>query len=221
MHERMYLSNIAAGWPRERQLAVIGEPGKRPIYEDKLPQAALARLRKRDKREPVDALPQRDKFLLRRMTRRAPEVIVAASPVCLVVDWEDFARVIAAAAARNATIRFADGGLEIPPHPEAEAIAQAMAAFGKARGTSRTEPGRKLGREVSLENRRADTERRIGLIRDRWGDPAWATAALLLEAGPRPGVSMAYQLAALHLGKRPIAIAAWKRKHPEGSTDAE
>jgi hypothetical protein len=72
--------------------------------------------------------------LLRRTTRKGtPELIIMASPAVFAWGPDDFMDGLADAAARNATVRFLDTGLEIGPKAKAPEFSKAAKAFAEAR----------------------------------------------------------------------------------------
>ena len=208
MIERRYISPIARQWPRERQIELLGTEG--PLYEDKV---RPARLRKRD---PADLI-QRAVMLAVTTRKNNVETIRVAAPECLAHDAEDFGRVLAAAAKRNATVLLVNSGLAIPPNAPADVVALAIEQIGSGRRRSNSAPGGKLGRVIAAEKKRADSKVRAMRIADRWPLPnaAHPTAALLAEAGRtkrKEVVPMSYNLACQHLGKRPLAQKRYQQK---------
>jgi hypothetical protein len=196
MLEKAYLSNLCAAWPIERQQAVLGERNR--VYLDKLSAKAI-------RNGDTKAMKERA-AMLRPTSRQEPERIVVASFRCLAATWQDFAGVIASAAARNATLHALDTGVTIEPHAAGQLVADEIAAFGRAvrRGGKGRTP------EEIAEERRADTLRRIDLIREDWPKPEPSTAELLARAGVKPGKPMAPATARAHLGNRPKVQHAYQ-----------
>ena len=196
MLEKAYLSNLCAAWPIERQQAVLGN--RSPVYLDRLSAKAIRNADPKAMRERA--------AMLMPTSRQEPERIVVASFRCLAASWQDFAAVIAAAAARNATLHALDTGVTIEPHAAGQLVADEIAAFGRA--VRRGGKGRKP--EEIAEDRRKDTLRRIDLIRDDWRKPEPPTPELLARAGVKPGKPMAPATARAHLGSRPAAQHAYQ-----------
>ena len=197
MDQRDYLSNIATAWPLDRQRETLGEQDR--AYVDELRPAALKR------RDQADL--ERLAELLRPASRRTPETVRVASFDVLAWTWQDFADVIAAAHRRNATLRALDTGAEIPPDATPDVVAEAIQAFARAtrsRGLVKSRP------EIAAE-RKADTLRRIGIIRPFWHLRQPATRELLAMAGS-PKHPMAPGTAKAHLGSRPKVQADYERE---------
>ncbi|MCX7177994.1 MAG: hypothetical protein NTX56_04220 [Proteobacteria bacterium] len=204
MAERHYISNIALGWPVEDQVAMLAGMG--PQYQDHIGPTLRKFRRASDLKKRAD--------MLRPTTRKGgtETIHVAGFPV-LAWNATDFTAVLAAAAARGATIHSVSTGLRVPPDAPAAVVAEAMAQFSKGRYRA---PGLPLGREIARDKKLADTQVRLDRIRDRWPLPEPPTADLLAEAGQkrRGGVivPMSYGLACQHLGKRPLAQKRHQQK---------
>lgn len=141
--------------------------------------------------------------MLRPTSRKTPETIHAASPVCLALSPTDLGRVLAAAAARNATVVFHDSGLRVPPDAGAAVISEAIQALETAKRSASGKTGRP-GYETSSEKRVDDAKRRVELIREDWAKRDHITADLLARAGHR-GKALSFNTAVKYLGRRALA----------------
>jgi hypothetical protein len=160
------------------------------FYRDELSKAAL-------KRRDTSMLFERE-AMLRPTARSGGEVIRVASLAVLAMTTRDLAEVIAAAAARKATIEAVAEGLAIPPDPPAVIMAQALEAWEKARHRAQTEGGRLAGAKIAAERNRQRTAAGLALIRDDWSLPTEevSTAELVERSG------LSYKTIWEHLGKR-------------------
>lgn len=206
MRDRAYIRNGVPGWPPEKQEEALRAAGfDGPIYRDE-----LARRDMRGKN--VAALTERA-TLLRPTSRAAPEVIWVASFLCFALNPVDLTTALAAAVARNATVRALDTGLEIGPGAGPGEIAQAAQAFDKARKGEQTREARTRGNAVAAERARQRTAPKLAEARPLWGLPSETISTA--EIAKRVGLSVKalYQ----HLGRRGAAQDRQKRK--KESTD--
>jgi hypothetical protein len=197
---RVYISNIAPGWPMHRQKELLAEqvPGwpNVPTYSDVLPPT------KRQAHAPASLTGRAE--LLRGTTRLENlEVIILASLACLAWEQSDFLDCVAAASARGATIVALDTGRRIPPTASPGEINEAAKEFMTKRRAAKV--GGKPGHIVSAERRSANSEAAAMRIKDRWELPTkdYPTDELLAEAG------ICRNTANFYLEKRPVA----QRKH--------
>lgn len=170
----VYLSNLAAAWPveRQRELLAAHVPGwpKVPTYSDLL--SPVQR-----KAHSLASLTGR-----RDMLRRAANEIVVAALPCLGWDQvEDFLQCLAAIQARGATLVALDTGRRTAPDASPDEIAEAAREFVKGRRASRGGPA---GSQVSAERREAEANDAAMRIKDRWRLPTkdYPTDELLAEA---------------------------------------
>lgn len=189
----VYLSNIAPGWPIERQRELLakhvaGWPDV-PTYVDQLSPA------KRKAHGPT-SLTARDALL-----RADAEVIIVASLACL--GWPgDFVDCVAAAGKRGATIIALDTGRHIAPDAPPALMAQVVREFMAQRRAAKDGP---VGYQVSADKRSAEAKAAALTIEGRWRLPTkdYPTDALLAEA------KICRNTANQYLGHRPDA----QRKH--------
>lgn len=157
------------------------------------------------KRKSVEALSERAALLRPTGRRSRGETIYVACLGLLAWDLRDLQRCLAAAQARGATIVALNTGRRIGPDAGAKEIGEAQDDFAADKRRGAVRPGR-LGREIATEQRLADTARRLDLIREDWGNPAFSLETLLLRAGrttKRGAVQpMAYITARRALGVR-------------------
>jgi len=200
MITRIYLSNIAPGWPvdRQKELMAARVPGwpDVPTYVDLLSPA------KRKAHVPT-SLVQRAELLRATSRPGSAEEIVVASLGCLAWEQADFLQCVAAASQRGATIIALDTGRRIEPTASPSAIADANQEF-LARRRSKGGSG-PAGYLVSAGRRAANAEAAAMGIKDRWSLPTkdYPTDDLLAEAG------ICRNTANQYLGHRPDA----QRKH--------
>ena len=182
---------------------MLADKGAGPaVYEDVLRPKQL-------KGRSTDSLVERAN-LLQPTSRKTTETILVASPPCFAWDVRDFSGALAAAAKnRRATVIFLDTGLEVPPDAGVAVVHQAIEAFDKARRRAQTEPGRIKGWIKAVENRKADTNRRLNLIRIDWKLRQHTTQELLQRAG-KDGKPMARNTAIHHLGDRKKEQKKWE-----------
>ena len=190
---RVYISNISKLWPVERQREVLANAegtAKLSVYEDKLTRRGL------QARTP-DLLEERAD-MLRPTSRKTGETIYVASLAVLAFGAADLVNVLAAAAARRATIEVVADSLTIPPNAPAAVMAEVMAAWERAKRRALTEGGRLAGIRVAAERRRAKTAAALDKVRDDWGKPSSevSTAALIERSG------LTYKALNEHLGPR-------------------
>ena len=199
----VYLSNIAPGWPVERQKAVLAAqvPGwpEVPTFADVLPPA------KRKAHSPASLI-QRDELLRGTSRRENVEAIVVVSLACLAWEQVDFLHCVAAASKRGAIVIALDTGRRIPPDASPAEIAEAAQEFVTQRRAAKGGNGGPAGYLVSAQ-RRSDEARAAAMsIKDRWEQPTkdYPTDLLLAEADicrntanhyllPRPDAQRAYR----------------------------
>lgn len=194
---RTYISNLSKLWPEAEQRRIIREavervqPGaKPPEYRDWLSRRGL------QARTP-DLLEERAD-MLRLTSRRSTETIIVAALGCLAVSAADLTAVIAAAAARRATIEVAADGLTIPPDPPAALMAAVMAVWEKRRRQGLHERGRMAGQKAAVAKRNAETQAALDKVRDDWPKPSKEVSGRTLVE--RSGLTMKTLIA--HLGPR-------------------
>ena len=193
---KAYISNVPHGWSPDRQEELLARevPGWPidGIYRD------ILHPRHRKLRLP-DKLTERAS-MLRRTTRNAiiGETIYVATLAALAWTSADFETVLDAAGRRNALITACNTGVLLYPNTPRD---EAIEAFRTARNRVQREAAAKTGAQVSAEHRRAATDAKIALIRDRWplSSKDWPTAALLAECG------LARNTVQERLKRRPIA----------------
>ena len=202
MHSRAYIRNGVTGWPPEKQEESLSEAGFHgPIYRDE-----LARRDMRGKN--ASALKQRT-VMLAPTAKTEPETILVASIRCFALNPVDLTTALAAAVARNATVRALDTGIEIGPGASVAEIAQAAQAFDKARKGEQTREGRARGNAVAAERARQRTAPKIAEARKLWGLPSDTISTD--EISKRVGLSL--RTLYLHLGRRrPAGQAVAVRK---------
>lgn len=214
---RVYLSNIAPGWPIERQEAVLD--AKLPGWRD----MAIFRdddvtVRQRRERDP-EALGGRIAALRPSTRASVTDLHVAALPV---IAWnaEDFRFVLTKLGAGNYALVAHETGTRIEPRPSKAIREAAVEEFKATRKRASEEASRLKGAAVSAAKRRATTDAGIARIEDRWRMPSnkkmaerwgmldletWDTKVLLEEAG-----GITYNTAVSRLGGREIAQARYR-----------
>jgi hypothetical protein len=210
MTARVYLSNIVAAWPIERQEKLCAE--KVPGWPDVAIYREEVAPRHR-KSHSAEALVERNNALLRKTNRRGAETIYV--PTLPLLGWElrDFHRCLVAAEARNATIVALDTGTVIPPNASRKALADAGDEFVNRRKSVQTEGARGTGGgKIAGERRWAAAEERCQKIAARWPLPSdqYPTAALLKEAG------LSRNTVKIHLGVRSDAQERHRRSLAQG-----
>lgn len=201
MADRVYISTISAAWTVQRQrelLADVLPKAGAAVYEEAISQTARKLHRGADLKERAD--------MLKPTSRRTPETIHVASLSVLAWDAADLVSALAAAAARNATVRAHDVGLDIAPDAATERVHEAVQAFTRTRRDAQTSIGRAGGWKVAAANREAATAAKIALIKDDWPLRTFRTPELLARAGTT------YPTVVAVLGKRPAAQAAHDKK---------
>ena len=204
MPNKSYLSNILKVWTLEAQRELLDTVGEKLIeYRDELKPGQR-------KRKDVEALFWRSKMLAATGRRTPGETIYFACWGMLAWNLMDLGRCFAAAKSRGATLVALNTGLRIGPDAGAVEIAQAQKDFTLDKRRGAVQPGRS-GYEITAELKKADTLRRINLIRQDWGNPEFTQAELLLRAGRRTKRGhlqpMAWKTAREHLNTRRWAIA--------------
>lgn len=152
-------------WPVERQrqaLADVGFTG--PIYEDTLTRHQL-------RGRSTAALKGRAE-MLRPTARAAAELILVPSIRVLALSPLDLTAALAAAAARRATVRALDTGLEIGPDAGAAEFAAACAAWDKARRADQTRDARGKGNEAMLAAAERRRKEALAIARPLWSLPS-------------------------------------------------
>lgn len=207
-HSRGYVRNGVVGWPVERQRQALADAGfTDPIYEDTLTRNEL---RGRN----VDALVKRAQ-MLRATKRQAPETIVVASIRVFAISPVDLTSALAAAAARTATVRVLDTGLEIGPGAAIAEIAAAATAWDKARRDDQTRDARSKGNAAMVAAAQRRREAKLDIARPLWSLPPgeMSVAEIRKRSGLSNGTLYEY------LGPRsPAQKRAAKRK---GNTDGQ
>ena len=203
MGARIYISNLSKAWPEARQREVlkpVTEGSNLPEYRDQLTRRGLQSRKPELLEERAD--------MLRPTSRRSGETIYCAALGVLAVSPADLASVLAAAAARRATIILPGDDLTIPPDPPASVLADVMAQWEKRRRQGLHEGGRLAGQKIAVERRRAATAAALDLVRDDWGKPSSevSTKALMERAG------LTYKTLNEHLGPRTKAQRAFLRR---------
>jgi hypothetical protein len=194
MTVKVYLSNIAAGWPMQRQRAICAAqvPGwpDVPTYADLLPPA------KRKAHSPASLTARRN--LLRGTRRQDIEAIVLPSLACLAWEQSDFLQCVSDASARGATLVALDTGRRIAPDASPGEVVEAAKEFMSGR---RAKGGGPVGYVVSAEKRSAEARAAAMRIKDRWELPTkdYPTDELLAEA------DICRNTANFNLGNRPDA----------------
>jgi len=202
---RVYLSNIAPGWPIERQEELLDEalPGWRELVVLR----DVMTVRQRRARVPKTLVGRSQ--ALRPSTRAVPTPLhVAALPV---MGWgsDDFRSVLAALAGGNCMLISHETGTTIQPGAAEADRERAVQEFVTRRRKASKEVSRIKGAQVSADRRRARTKAGAERIRDRWGNRAeWKTKDLLREAGA-PGRPLSYNAVVGHLGGREAAELEW------------
>jgi hypothetical protein len=127
MQTKGYVSNISPRWKIEEQKEMLAPFVKKDmIFTDDLNNTQRQAHR-------VVSLDARNE-LLRPSTRRGSgDLIIMASPAVFAWGPDDFMDALAEAAARNATVRFLDTGLEIGPKAKAPEFSKAAKAFAESR----------------------------------------------------------------------------------------
>ena len=203
MSVRAYISNLAPGWPVERQEALLA--AHVPDWPNVTVYRDILDARTRRANDPAD-LVNRAAMLRPTGKLRDAETIYVASYAVLAVRKADFEGVQAAVKARGATIRAFDG-----------AQAPSLPAFVAARVEGSRKQARENGIKVSAERRRARADEGCERIKPLWGTPNTenSTTALLALAG-EPGEPLSYNTVVARLGGREAAQrryqAALKRK---------
>lgn len=204
MSLRIYISNLSKAWPEAVQRHIIREAVQRvqpgadpPEYCDRLTRRGL-------QARTADLLAER-KDILRPTSRRGGETIFVAALGCLAVGPADLTSVIAAAAARRATIEVVADGLTISPDPPASVLAAVMATWEKRRRQGLHEAGRLAGQRAAVEKRNAKTQAAVALVEADWG-----TDKPLAELVARSGVTA--KTLYKHLGPRADARRTVKRQ---------
>ena len=202
---KCYVRNGVWGWPVDRQIAALGDLWDASTsYRDTLP----AERAKAPGRVRPEWLTERAAML--RPSARKHDQIHVATLLALAVGAHDLFTVLADASKRNATIRAADSGLEIPPSGSVCHVSEAVQDWLRAKATARTEPGRLEGMRVAADRKRAETMRKLKVARPLWRStaPDRLTTEAVAEAAEL-SIKTIYN----ELGRRPRI----KRK---GQTDA-
>ena len=198
---RAYVRNGVVDWPIERQRHALAGAGlSGPTYEDTLNRNQL---RGRN----TAALVERAQ-MLRPTARTTPEIILVASIRVLALSQVDLTNALAAAAARNATVRVLDTGLEIGPNATIAKIAVATMAWDKARREDQTRDARTKGNAAMVAA--AEQRRKAALAIAR---PLWELRSEempVAEVAKRAGVSVGTLYT--YLGRRSPAQRRAKRK---------
>lgn len=198
------MSNILKVWTSEAQQRLVDTVRVRlTLYADEVKPGQR-------KRKDPDALFWRGKMLAAAARRGAGGTIYVPCLGNFAWDLWDLGRCLAAAKDSGTTVLALNTGHRIPPDADDATMRQAREDFAadKRRGAAR--PGR-AGYEVTAELKRADTLRRIELIRKDWGDLKFTQEELLLRAGRKTSRGhiqpMAWKTARQHLNTRRWAVA--------------
>jgi hypothetical protein len=199
MPGKAYISNILKVWSPETQQELLDGVGERlTIYQDELRPGER-------KRKAADAMVQRDAMFRPTGRRNREETVYVACLGLLAWDLRDLQRCLRAAQARGATIVALNTGRRIAPDAGAKETDEAQDDFTADKRRGAVRPGR-LGHEIAREQRLADTARRLDLIREDWGNPAFNRDELLMRAGRKTKRGhiqpMAYITARTALGVR-------------------
>ena len=199
MPDKAYISNILKVWTIEAQQKLLDGIGKKlTVYQDELRPGQR-------KRKDVAALEERAAMLAKTGRRSRDEVIYVACLGLLAWDQRDLVNCLAAAAERGASVFALNTGSLITPDAGAAEFAAILADFSADKRRGAVQPGR-AGHEIAREQRLADTARRIDLIREDWGNPAFSLGELLERAGRKTKRGhiqpMAYMTARRALGVR-------------------
>lgn len=200
MLAKAYISNVAPGWPVERQEALLAQyvPGwpDVTIYRD------ILDTRARQAHQAADMV-DRAAMLLQTGKPRAGEVIYVASLSVLARGKVEFAEVEAAAKLRGATFKPLDG--------------HEIFAIARIEG-SRTQ-ARENGVKAAAAKRSADAEARAKAYEDDWKNPALRTEDVLAKMGLTRNTANKY------VGKRELVLkrveAQMKRKAKREQVDTE
>lgn len=185
---RIYLSDIHAEWPFARQEAELDAklPGWRDgaVYRD-----VVKRMGRKHKA--VSALTDRAVMLQPTRRRTGETVTVAALPV-LAWTARDMLDVLAALAARRATLASLNCGTTVPPDATPAQIQAAIEAFERA--YRRKGDAHKSGGQVSGERRAAAAKAACEAMRPYWGLPSaeYPTKDLLARHGVSRPTAIAY-----------------------------
>lgn len=205
---KIYISNIAMGWPIERQkdllASQVADWPQVPTYVDLLPPA-------KRKTHIASSLIQRAELLRETGRPENVETIIVASLACLAWEQSDFLKCIAAISQRGATLVALNTGRRIVPDASPTEMAEANEEFLAGR-RSKSLVGL-LGYKVSAERRSTAALEGAKRIKDRWVLPTkdYPTDALLEEAG------ICRNTANLYLHKRKEA----QRQHRNAVAQAE
>lgn len=178
-------------WPIERQRLALADAGfAGSIYEDSL---TRHQLRGRN----TAALTARDE-MLRPTARQTPELILVASIRVLALSPVDLTAALAAAAARAATVKALDTGLEITPAAGAAEFAAACAAWDKARRGDQTRDARGKGHQAMMAAAERRRKEALAIARPLWGLPSDDMPAEAIAARAGLSVGSLYK----YLGRR-------------------
>ena len=206
MPAKAYISNIATGWPVERQEALLAKhvPGwpAVTIYRD------ILDARTRQAHQPGD-LVNRAAMLRPTGRQREGETIYVASLVVLAWGKDDFAEVLTLAARRGAAIWSVDN-----PCPQPSPV-----AFAEAKREASRKQARENGTKAAAERRAAAAEAKAMPYKTRWRDKAERTEDLLREMG------LSRNTASKYLGRRELVLkrveAQLKRKARDEQAEAK
>lgn len=200
MAVKVYISNMLESWPVERQDALLAAHlGEYGVYREKLTKNVR-------RNRSVAALKER--ALMMDSARRHPgDTLYVASLACLLFDASDLIGFMAQAEAAKLTVIEMDTGTEFPPLPSAVEMERARGLLA----ASRTGPARETARGRAAELKKADTLRRIELVRPFWHLREPSTLALRQMAAAN-GKPMAPGTLKHHLGSRPEVQANYERE---------
>lgn len=185
MAAKVYISNIATGWPVARQEALLAErvPGwpAVTVYRD------ILDVRARQAHNSAD-LVNREAMLRPTRTKRNAEIIYVAS--LSVLAWgRDFSKVLAAAEKRGAAIV----SLE-------ETVPVSEESFKAAKIQGIKKRARENGTRVAADRRAAAAEAKAKPFKEKWRDPSYKTAYLLEQMG------LSRNTASKYLGRRELVL---------------
>lgn len=204
MPNAAYLSNILKVWTWEAQRELLATvEGRLVEYRDDLKPGQR-------KRKDPDALFWRSKMLAATGRQTRGRTVYFACWGLLAFNARDLGRCLADAKARGATLVALNTGLRIGPDAGAAEIAQALDDLAADKRRGAVQPGR-AGWKVTAELKKADTLRRVELIRKDWGNPKFTQEELLMRAGRKTARGhiqpMAWKTAREHLNTRRWAMA--------------
>jgi hypothetical protein len=205
---RAYIRNGVIEWPVERQRQALTDLGfSGAIYEDTLTRQQLRG------RSIVSMKARAD--MLHSTAQETGELILVSSIRILALSPVDLTAALAAAAARQATVRALDTGLEISPNAGAAEFAAACAAWDKARRADQTRDARRKGNEAMVAAAERRRQEALAIARPLWGLPSVDMPAEAIAARAGLSICSLYK----YLGRR--APAQRRAKANPAQTDLE